>query len=102
MKDSEEEEEFVIEEIIVHENYTINRFENDIALLQIKPKEKREGTSIRFGSMVQPLCLPSSDFQHKAGIDCTISGWGRMSNHPNATSGMQSIISPSNIVNLIK
>ena len=68
--------------MILHEEYKRSDVKHDIALLRIKPKEKRanQKTGIIFGSRVQPLCLPSSEIQHRAGMNCTISGWGSVNN----------------------
>lgn len=85
IKDSKEEEEFLIEELILHEQYQLSSrgySRNDIALLRVKPKEERAhgGTGIIFGPQVQPICLPSSKIQHRTGMNCTISGWGFINN----------------------
>ena len=46
---------------------------NDIALIRVKTKDNR---GIRFGSMIQPLCLPPPTAVYQPGMNCTISGWG--------------------------
>lgn len=45
----------------------------DIALIRVKLKGNR---GIRFGSHVQPLCLPPPTAKYTPGTNCTISGWG--------------------------
>ena len=66
-----EEKEFGIEEIRFHERkHEGIRYNNDVAILLLK------GEGIRFGTKVQPICLPSTEIDYTPGMNCTISGWG--------------------------
>lgn len=72
--EDKEEQEFTVEHIHFHENFGQGgHLNNDIALVRVKAKEER---GIRFGSYVQPLCLPSSSAAYVPGMNCTIAGWG--------------------------
>lgn len=69
-----EEEEFSIDRLYFHEDFSVGAHLNhDIALVRVKTKS---GRGIQFGSHVQPVCLPSSKAEYTAGLNCTISGWG--------------------------
>lgn len=46
---------------------------NDIALIRVKTEGNR---GIRFGSHVQPICLPPPTAAYVPGMNCTIAGWG--------------------------
>ena len=80
LKNREEfEEEFQIDQFIVHENYNASiHWNNDIALLRLKPKSNR---GIRFGPHVQPLCLPPTKVPYTPDTDCTVCGWGTFSRY---------------------
>ncbi|XP_011707053.1 PREDICTED: chymotrypsin-1-like [Wasmannia auropunctata] len=54
--------------ITVHQNYDINLYSNDIALIHLK-------YPIRYNKLVQPVKLPTSD-EDFLGQLCTLSGWG--------------------------
>lgn len=54
-------------------------FNNDIALVQIKPKN---GEGIQFGTYVQPICLPPLlTHVDPTRMPCFISGWGKTGQH---------------------
>ena len=75
MKDKDvQEEEFTVDRLFFHEEFgTDVHLNNDIALIRVKAKN---GRGIRFGSHVQPLCLPADTAAYQPGTNCTISGWG--------------------------
>lgn len=52
---------------------------NDIALLRVKPKQHR---GIRFGAFVQPLCLPPMNALYTPEKSCTVYGWGTNRQNP--------------------
>lgn len=69
-----QEEEFTVDRLFFHEEFgTDVHLNNDIALIRVKAKN---GRGIRFGSHVQPLCLPADTAAYQPGTNCTISGWG--------------------------
>lgn len=69
-----EEDEFSVERLFVHEEFGVGAYLNhDIALLKVKTRDEN---GIRFGSQVQPVCLPPADAAYDAGTNCTIAGWG--------------------------
>nr|CAB3260979.1 uncharacterized protein LOC100176526 [Phallusia mammillata] len=68
------EQEFEIEQIFTHEEYTlIPAPKNDIALIKLASVN---GQCARFGQNVQPACLPDEMFPFKDGDRCQVSGWG--------------------------
>jgi len=72
--DDPEEEEFTIERLFLHETFGSEvHLNNDIALIRVKAKN---GRGIRFGSYVQPLCIPPATVKYIPGTNCSISGWG--------------------------
>ncbi|KAL3875622.1 hypothetical protein ACJMK2_033554 [Sinanodonta woodiana] len=88
------EQEFAIDLLITHERYDDDTVDYDIALIKIQPKD---GRGIVFNDYVQPACLPESSTEYEAGMNCHISGWGKMFNeYPNILqSAMIPIISES-------
>ncbi|XP_032783777.2 uncharacterized protein LOC116921556 isoform X1 [Daphnia magna] len=69
-----EEDQFTVERMHFHEEFGQGgHLNNDIALIRVKKKGNR---GIRFGSHVQPLCLPTPDTAYVPGTNCTIAGWG--------------------------
>ncbi|KAK3690830.1 hypothetical protein RRG08_021530 [Elysia crispata] len=67
------EQEFQVEEMILHENYSKADYDYDIALLKVK---KINGKGIVFNNFVQPACLPTPTTPYLEGTMCDISGWG--------------------------
>ena len=68
-----EEEDFIIDQLYLHEEFNLaGDFNHNIALIRIKPKG---GRGIRFGTYVQPVCLPQLDAQCLAGMNGSIAGW---------------------------
>ncbi|KAL5019244.1 hypothetical protein ScPMuIL_004966 [Solemya velum] len=75
------EEEFELDQLIMHESYDDDDYDFDIALLKVKPKD---GHGIRFNDYVQPACLPDETTEYGDGTQCLVSGWGRTAHgYPN-------------------
>ena len=55
-------------------NLSEDTFNNDIALIKIKPKD---GHGITYSDHVQPACLPDANTVHETGKKCHVSGWGK-------------------------
>ncbi|XP_076064656.1 uncharacterized protein LOC143038876 [Oratosquilla oratoria] len=73
----DEQEDFNIEKLYVHDEYdTTVEYNNDIALLKV---QRRNGRGIRFGRTVQPACLPQQEDSHVGQSSCIIAGWGTTS-----------------------
>lgn len=65
------EQEAFIEEHYIHELFRSgNKMNNDIALIKLK------GKGFDLNKDVQAICLPEAGRQVKAGMNCTISGFG--------------------------
>jgi len=71
----EGEQNFQIEELILHENYKYKGKHDDIALIKIRPNKPGQGMT--FNKFVQPACLPTRSTAYKPGTNCYISGWGK-------------------------
>ncbi|QQP49145.1 Serine protease 79, partial [Caligus rogercresseyi] len=73
-----QEQEYSVEAVHFHEEYNMNKYlNNDIALIRIQPKA--DGSGIKFGSRVVPICLPTKNVQYSPDLECIISGWGSTS-----------------------
>uniref|UniRef100_A0A8C9HZU5 Ovochymase 1 n=1 Tax=Piliocolobus tephrosceles TaxID=591936 RepID=A0A8C9HZU5_9PRIM len=69
----EQEQNIPVSKIITHPEYNSHEYMSpDIALLYLKHK-------VKFGTAVQPICLPDSDDKVEPGIICLSSGWGKIS-----------------------
>lgn len=67
------EQEFDVDNIIIHEQYSSYGYDYDIALLKLRPIY---GRGIVFNDYVQPACLPNDTTPYQPGQQCLISGWG--------------------------
>ncbi|XP_052786352.1 uncharacterized protein LOC128221780 isoform X2 [Mya arenaria] len=67
------EQEFDVEVVLAHEEYSDITFDNDIALVKLLPKN---GRGIIFNDYVQPACLPNETTPYRWRQKCLISGWG--------------------------
>ncbi|XP_074259111.1 ovochymase-1 isoform X4 [Saimiri boliviensis] len=68
-----QEQNTPVSKIIIHPEYNSCEYMSpDIALLYLKHK-------VKFGSAVQPICLPHSDDKVEPGILCLTSGWSKIS-----------------------
>uniref|UniRef100_A0A3Q2D1X0 Serine protease 27-like n=1 Tax=Cyprinodon variegatus TaxID=28743 RepID=A0A3Q2D1X0_CYPVA len=56
-------------QIIVHENYDSNSFDNDIALVQLD-------STVDFTNYIQPVCLAAEGSAFPDGLDVWVTGWG--------------------------
>ncbi|XP_032079579.1 complement factor I-like isoform X2 [Thamnophis elegans] len=66
-------ETYSLKNMIIHENYNSETYENDIALLEMRTKNK--GTPCSPPDTV-PLCIPWSQYMFRGGQQCKVSGWG--------------------------
>uniref|UniRef100_A0A8I3W5L4 Transmembrane serine protease 12 n=1 Tax=Callithrix jacchus TaxID=9483 RepID=A0A8I3W5L4_CALJA len=72
-----------IKTIIIHPNFILESYVNDIALFHLKK-------AVRYNDYIQPICLPFDVFQILDGnTKCFISGWGRTKEEGNATDILQ-------------
>uniref|UniRef100_A0A8C4X7S2 Neurotrypsin n=1 Tax=Erpetoichthys calabaricus TaxID=27687 RepID=A0A8C4X7S2_ERPCA len=70
----EYEEEFGIQQIIIHSNYNPTSNDNDLALVQLLGWN---GVCVKFNSHVSPACLPlRREPALKVASNCYITGWG--------------------------
>ncbi|XP_078252926.1 transmembrane protease serine 9-like [Rhinoraja longicauda] len=61
-----------IRRIIIHPRYAvINANDYDVAVLELS-------NPLTFSSLIQPICLPSSEQVFPAGQQCAITGWGTL------------------------
>ncbi|XP_033841152.2 urokinase-type plasminogen activator-like [Periophthalmus magnuspinnatus] len=74
--DLEMEQNFRVEEIILHEGYdnSEGNFNNDIALVKLKPKGGRCAVESK---SVKSVCLPPTNQSLQTGLNCEISGYGK-------------------------
>ncbi|XP_044766031.1 serine protease nudel-like isoform X2 [Coccinella septempunctata] len=61
-----------VQKIFIHPEYENNGFVNDIALLKLKK-------SVTFSDYVRPVCLPKEGESLEDEVQCTILGWGQLS-----------------------
>lgn len=69
-----ETDTFRLKKLIIHENYNVSTYENDIALLELKGSPGATGECSLEQST--PACIPWSEHMFKAGDRCKVSGWG--------------------------
>ncbi|XP_006881212.1 PREDICTED: complement factor I [Elephantulus edwardii] len=63
-----------VKRVIIHENYNTATYENDIALIEMKPFPNRRECELE-GSV--PACVPWSPYLFQPNDKCIVSGWGR-------------------------
>nr|XP_020035499.1 transmembrane protease serine 12 [Castor canadensis] len=69
--------------IIMHPNFIMETFVNDIALFYLKK-------AVRYNDYIQPICLPFDVFQKlDQNTKCFVSGWGRTKEEGGGTSILQ-------------
>ena len=51
---SNQERDYIVEDILMHENYNDRTFNNDIALLRLR-------TKVKYNEYIRPICLPPAD-----------------------------------------
>ncbi|XP_074836414.1 transmembrane protease serine 12 isoform X1 [Carettochelys insculpta] len=86
-----------VREIIVHSEFRIDTFENDIALFKLYK-------SVSYNDYIQPICLPFAHFHLNINnqTKCFISGWGSISEKGEGSPILQEAqvaIIPSDICN---
>ncbi|XP_047459421.1 plasminogen activator, urokinase a [Mugil cephalus] len=72
--DTDKEQSFDVEKIIVHPQYSDSNYDNDIALLKIKSKSG--GRAVKTNS-VRTVCLPPLHTSLPAGFTCNVAGFGK-------------------------
>ena len=63
------EDRIKIAQVILHPNYDDPSNRNDIAIVKLSEP-------LEFNESIQPMCLPSKEFEPKEGDLCYASGWG--------------------------
>ncbi|CAK6443454.1 unnamed protein product [Pipistrellus nathusii] len=72
-----------VKAIIIHPNFSLETYVNDIALFRLKK-------AVKYNNYIQPICLPFDVFQRlDEKTECFIGGWGRTSEGGNATRMLQ-------------
>ncbi|XP_023145342.2 plasminogen activator, urokinase a [Amphiprion ocellaris] len=74
--DADKEQKFIVEKLIIHQNYNDSNYNSDIALVKIK--SRNGGCAVR-SSTVRTVCLPPLHTQLPAGFTCSIAGFGKES-----------------------
>ena len=65
-------QERTVIDVIAHEDYDDDTYENDIALLEVSP--------LTLNDAVRTICIPKTDAA--VGTTCVISGWGNTVSSP--------------------
>uniref|UniRef100_A0A7N5P2Y7 Complement factor I-like n=1 Tax=Ailuropoda melanoleuca TaxID=9646 RepID=A0A7N5P2Y7_AILME len=65
-------ETFSLNQVIIHGGYNSKTYENDIALLEMRPKN---GKTCHPPKIV-PVCIAWSQYMFRNGQQCKVSGWG--------------------------
>uniref|UniRef100_A0A182N3G2 Peptidase S1 domain-containing protein n=1 Tax=Anopheles dirus TaxID=7168 RepID=A0A182N3G2_9DIPT len=73
----------------VHKNYNSSRYLNNIALLELEHP-------VRYREAVQPLCLPSADYEVSVGEHLIATGWETTSQHRSPKSQILKLINLKN------
>ncbi|XP_076050905.1 neurotrypsin-like [Oratosquilla oratoria] len=90
------EQTFSIEKVRVSPTFDIPfKSNNDIIILKVAPVG---GQGIRFGPLVQPVCLPPEDTDYISLKNCTVTGWGHT--EPKASSSVKTEL--SNVPNVAR
>uniref|UniRef100_A0A4X2KSX7 t-plasminogen activator n=1 Tax=Vombatus ursinus TaxID=29139 RepID=A0A4X2KSX7_VOMUR len=75
-KKEEDEQVFEVEKYIIHEKFVSETFDNDIALLHLKPKADSLQCAQETKS-VRTVCLPDAGLQLADWTECELSGYGK-------------------------
>merc|ERR1712136_595265 len=67
--DKDTRKDFIVSELINHQQYDDDTYENDITLLKLA------GEAV-YTAYIQPACLPTQGVQIPVGTNCWITGWG--------------------------
>ncbi|KAM6211300.1 LOW QUALITY PROTEIN: enteropeptidase [Sarcoramphus papa] len=62
-----------IDRIVINPHYMKRTKDSDIALMHLQYK-------VQYTDYIQPICLPEKNQQFLPGINCSIAGWGRITN----------------------
>lgn len=66
-----------VKAIIIHPNFNLETYVNDIALFHLKK-------AVKYNNYIQPICLPFDVFQKlDEKTECFIGGWGRTTEEGN-------------------
>ncbi|KAG8431326.1 hypothetical protein GDO86_019047, partial [Hymenochirus boettgeri] len=65
------EQEITVKRIIIHEEFNITSLNADISILDL-------GGEVSYTKYTMPVCLPSSDMKFRTGMNCWLTGWGRL------------------------
>ncbi|XP_048826011.1 complement factor I [Brienomyrus brachyistius] len=68
-----------VQNIYIHHEYNPNTYQNDIALIELKKLPQSNTQCFHENAAVAPACIPWSEYQFMPGHNCSISGWGRVS-----------------------
>ncbi|XP_039738785.1 transmembrane protease serine 12, partial [Pteropus medius] len=72
-----------VKAIIIHPDFDLESFVNDVALFHLKKK-------VKYNEYIQPICLPFDVFQNlDQNTKCFIGGWGRTKEEGNVTNILQ-------------
>ena len=66
---ADNERNYTIKSVMIHENYNSTSLENDLALVITD-------IPIEYNNHTSPLCIPDPGHSYKAGDICYIAGWG--------------------------
>ncbi|KFR12712.1 Enteropeptidase, partial [Opisthocomus hoazin] len=62
-----------IDHIVINPHYMKRTKDSDIALMHLQQK-------VQYTDYIQPICLPEENQQFLPGINCSIAGWGSITN----------------------
>ncbi|XP_048198047.1 transmembrane protease serine 12 [Perognathus longimembris pacificus] len=82
-RNSPQSKKIKITAIIIHPDFIMDTFVNDIALFHLKK-------AVKYNDYIQPICLPFGVFQKlDQNTTCFVSGWGRTKEEGNGTNVLQ-------------
>uniref|UniRef100_A0AAY4DG32 Enteropeptidase n=1 Tax=Denticeps clupeoides TaxID=299321 RepID=A0AAY4DG32_9TELE len=61
-----------VDRVIINKNYNLHSKDSDVALMHLL-------TPANFTDYIYPICLPQKDQVFQPGMNCIITGWGRLS-----------------------
>lgn len=77
-----------VKSIFVHNNYSIAAaYDYDVSLLRLKKL-------VQFSKFIKPACLPSAHAMTPAGTNCTVTGFGRISENGPKSARLQQATVP--------